>query len=226
MGFWTDIDEDYVLEFQKWHNCEHMTERTSIPGFHVGRRYRGLDEAPMFFISYETAETAVFKSELYLAALNNPTSWTQEALTHFKNSSRNLYNLLTSIGAQAPTEAPYALVYRFNMPSETEAETLSWYSTEWMPVVQALEGVYRIRLYEVDEEISNIMTSERAIYGGGPGQQKYMAYYELGSPDIPSGDDWRGLRQAGRNTAMFGDLRNVFEELSWLEFVMYAPETD
>ena len=38
MGFWTDIDEDYVLEFQKWHNCEHMTERTSIPGFHVGRR--------------------------------------------------------------------------------------------------------------------------------------------------------------------------------------------
>ena len=48
LAFWTDIDEDYILEFQKWHNCEHMTERTSIPGFRVGRRYRGTGDAPMF----------------------------------------------------------------------------------------------------------------------------------------------------------------------------------
>ena len=79
MAFWTDIDEDYVLEFQKWHNCEHMTERVSIPGFHVGRRYRGIGNAPMFLITYETAGSEVLKSEAYMKALNSPTPWTKEA---------------------------------------------------------------------------------------------------------------------------------------------------
>jgi len=37
MAFWTDISEKYILRFQEWHNCEHMIERTSIPGFMVGR---------------------------------------------------------------------------------------------------------------------------------------------------------------------------------------------
>jgi len=33
MAFWTDVDDENLLEVQKWHNCEHMTERVSIPGF-------------------------------------------------------------------------------------------------------------------------------------------------------------------------------------------------
>jgi hypothetical protein len=33
LAFWADIDSDYVLRFQQWHNCEHMPERLSIPGF-------------------------------------------------------------------------------------------------------------------------------------------------------------------------------------------------
>jgi len=59
MAFWTDIDDENLLEVQKWNNCEHMTERVSIPGFTVGRRYRGVDDAPTFFISYETRNTDV-----------------------------------------------------------------------------------------------------------------------------------------------------------------------
>ena len=75
----------------------------------------------------------------------------------------------------------------------------------------------------MDQEISNIETSERAIHGGGPGEQKFLAYYELDSIHLLSGKEWRAVRQAGRNAAMLENLKNVFEELSWLEFVMYAP---
>ncbi len=38
MIIWADIDLNYVLRFQEWHNCEHVPERMSIPGFLRGRR--------------------------------------------------------------------------------------------------------------------------------------------------------------------------------------------
>ena len=177
MAFWTDITEEYVLRFQEWHNCEHTIERTSVPGFMVGRRYRGIGEgAPMFFISYETTEPGVFKSKPYMDRLNDPTPWTQEALTHFHNIMRNIYRVVGVAGEQAPAEAPYALTVRFNIKPEAEAETVDWYVKECLPAMASVDGVFRVRLFEVDEEISNIKTTERAIYGGGPGQQKYLIY--------------------------------------------------
>jgi hypothetical protein len=26
MAFWSDIDAEYVLRYQQWHNCEHIPE--------------------------------------------------------------------------------------------------------------------------------------------------------------------------------------------------------
>ena len=45
MAFWTDIEVGYIPYFQEWHYCEHIPERISIPGFNVGRRYRGMGAA-------------------------------------------------------------------------------------------------------------------------------------------------------------------------------------
>ena len=36
MAFWADIDRDYESRFLEWHNCEHMPERVSVPGFREG----------------------------------------------------------------------------------------------------------------------------------------------------------------------------------------------
>lgn len=227
MAFWTDIDEDYILEFQRWHNCEHMTERVSIPGFEVGRRYRGIGKAPMFAIMYETACTDVLRSEPYLKALNNPTPWTKEALTHFNNNIRNIYRLVAAEGRPAPTEAPYIFVARFNFVPGTDQEGVEWYLKEYLPSICTIQGVYRGRLYEVDEEVSTVMTAERQIYGGGPGQQKYLAIYETASLDLPSGQAWQEVQQTGeRSLAMLKRCWDVYEELSWLEFVVYAPDSN
>jgi len=38
---WAYLEEGYQSELRRWHNCEHMTERVTIPGFHVGRRFQG-----------------------------------------------------------------------------------------------------------------------------------------------------------------------------------------
>ena len=222
MAFWTDIDVDYLLRFQQWHNCEHMVERTGVPGFLAGRRYRGMGDAPVFFISYETIDSAVFKGRAYMERLNNPTPWTQEALTHFKNNMRNIYRLLACSGQQAPQEAPYALIYRFNIPAG--AAIADWYGSDLLPALQALPGVFRARLFEVDEEISNIKTAERNIYGGGPGEQKYLAYFEMSQPDIHQSPEWRTITEDAIYSKKLASLQNVFEEVSWLEFVMYSPD--
>jgi len=178
----------------------------------------------MFFISYETTASDVFKSEPYMERLNDPTPWTKEALTHFNNNMRNIYRLLKVNGEQAPAEAPYTLVFRFNIAEGAGAETIEWYAKEVMEPLSEIEGVFRGRLFEVDEKISNIQTAERAIYGGGPGQQKYLAYYEMLLPTLAESNEFKAINQAGRNQEMFRKRENVFEELSWLEFVMYNPD--
>ena len=224
MAFWTDITDHYVMRCQEWHNCQHMLERTGTPGFLVGRRYRGKGDAPMFYITYETTDSGVFAGEAYMERINNPTEWTKEALKYFNNNMRNIYRLLASAGQQAPQEAPYSLVYRFNLPEGGEDALLDWYGSELLPAMQKVEGVFRARLFEVDEEISNIGTAERAIYGGGPGEQKYLVYVEMLYDDIHQKDKWQALMNSAPHAENLSKLQNVFEEVSWLEFVMYSPD--
>jgi hypothetical protein len=222
MAFWTDIDDENLLEVQKWHNCEHMTERVSIPGFIVGRRYRGVDDAPTFFITYETRDTDVLQSAAYLQALNNSTPWTQHALTFFKNNIRNIYTKTSVAGTAPATEAPFNYVLRFNIDVGDRSTTLDRLTSDYLPAIAALPDVFRSRFYEIDEKISSIMTGEREIYGGGPGRQKYLLVVETASQYASRADDWQQLN--ANCSDLLSRFHDRYEEHSFLEFVMYAPE--
>ncbi|MDP6346220.1 MAG: hypothetical protein QF578_03595 [Alphaproteobacteria bacterium] len=223
MAFWADIGHDHTLRFQQWHNCEHIHERVGIPGFNVGRRYRGIGEAPKFLMFYETDDAAVLGSEPYLERLNDPTPWTQESLPYFRNPMRNIYGLVAEHGAPAPTEAPYMHVFRFNLPDGEGA--LDWHGQQWLPAVSAIDEVHRGRLYAVDEAISGIMTSERQIYGGGPGQQKYLAMFETTCPDTSTLATWQAAEQGCPDAAdHLAGRRDLFCESSWLEIALYGAK--
>jgi hypothetical protein len=178
MAFWSDIDPDYVLRYQQWHNCEHIPERVSIPGFREGRRYRAMSNAPHFLMFYETDATSVLASEAYMAALNSPTNWTREALTHFKNPVRSVYSRLATVGAPGRLTAPYLTTLRFDLPDGNEAD----YIAKWTHGVGRSDGVSRVRLWRADAAVGNIATSERKIYGGGPGKQAYLVMIEQNLP--------------------------------------------
>lgn len=174
MGFWSDIDADYRLSYQEWHNCEHIPERVSIPGFVEGRRYRAVAGGPMFFMCYVTRDPGVLSSEAYLAALNRPTPWTKEALTHFRNPERSIYRRVTVAGAM-PVYAPYVLLVRFNDPrggTEIAARLGDWMRQTAVPDIRA-------SLYDMDTAASTIMTAERRIYSAGPGERQYLIAVEL-----------------------------------------------
>jgi hypothetical protein len=224
LAIWNDVDGDYRIEFQKWHNCEHITDRVTIPGFFVGRRYQRTGEAPDFFMYYETDDPRVLASEPYLYAVNHPTCWTKEVMTHTKNMARAIYIMLSSEGEKPQTEAPYIIIIKFNIDLGSENEVLQWYREEQLPKICLIPGIYRGRLYMMDEKVSHIQTEERKIHGGGPGQQKFLVLYEIASLDVPHSKAWQELYRIADNK-MLKKIENIRYESYWLDFVMYAPAT-
>lgn len=220
LAIWSDVDPDYHVEFQKWHNCEHIRERVLIPGFFVGRRYQGIGEAPNFLMCYETEDSKVLASEPYLHAVNHPSPWTKEVIAHSKNIVRGIYRMDSLVGEKPLTEAPYIVILRFNADLGSEKEVLQWYREEQLPRISDIQGVHRGSLYRVDEEISHIKTEERKIHGGGPGQQKVLALYEIASSDVPNSSAWQELYRRAEHTKRMEDVQY---ESYWLDFVMYAP---
>lgn len=214
MAFWSDIDDDYVLRYQEWHNCEHVPERVAIPGFLRGRRYRDGSGAAHFLMMYETAATSVLSSDAYLAALNAPTDWTREALTHFRNPVRNIYSLLAGAGAPGAFCAPWLTALRFNAPDVEAAQG-------WVAAIASADGIDRAQLWAVDEAVSGIQTSERKIYGGGPGEQQYLLLIEA---TCPGATTETALQAADRATPGMTSRTDVIPGQYWLEIFHEAPE--
>jgi hypothetical protein len=217
LAIWADVDKDHLIEFQKWHNCQHVAERVSIPGFHVGRRYRGIGEAPDFLMYYETDDSKVMAGKPYQLAINNPTPWTKEVIPHLRNTLRSIYSLVSSIGEKARTDAPYIFLARFNAEPKSENQVIESYQEHFKRIL-SIPGVYRVRLYVVDDEVSNISTAERKIHGGGPGQQRFLAFYEMADIALPASNAWKEAMEGIEKI-----IKNVQKESYWLDFVMYAP---
>ena len=66
MAFRADIDPDHEARFLEWHNCEHMPERVSVPGFREGRRYRELGSSRRYLMMYFTENADVLGGRAYI----------------------------------------------------------------------------------------------------------------------------------------------------------------
>lgn len=225
MGMWANIDAGDVLRFQEWHNCEHIPERVSIPGFNTGRRYRGMKGAPTFFMVYETDDAEVLASAPYHQRLNNPTPWTRQSLTLFRNADRNIFSLEAGTGALPALEAPYVYLLRFNLESEGEDETLAWLGKVWLPAIGGLADVHRARLYRLHQGISGMMTSERKIYQGGPSALNYLVLCETAKSRPGESEAWLAAEKALPGAEHRLRRRHGLSALSyWLEIAFYAPD--
>lgn len=204
MAFWARIDAAYLDRFRQWHNSEHMPERVSIPGFLAGRRYLGHGTNDFFLMMYETRDPAVLASAGYLARLNSPTVWTRETLPHFREPVRNIYRRIATRGTSDLFGAPCLVSVRFN------ADALDGQLVEGLA---ALPGAARTRLYEIDGDISGIQTSERKIYGGGPGAQRYLLLVECA---VGAGSEGAPLRELLATASW----RDVFTDTFTVDYVL------
>jgi len=215
MAFWLDIEADYRMEFCRWHNCEHITERVGIPGFLGGRRYRGNGDAATFLVTYETETPGVLASDAYLARLNDPTPWTREALAQFRNPARNIYRLIDAAGDKPAVAAPYLATIRFNLAGD-DYTVIARYRDKVLPALAAGADVARARLWQIDPEVSGMETAERRIYGGGPGEQRYLLLVELLTELSP----YRPDTLPGLDAAQADLHRDIFTEVGWLDFAL------
>jgi hypothetical protein len=217
MAFWADFEDAAITDIRRWHNCEHMLERVSIPGFQRGRRYRGSGDAATFLMFYETDTAEVLASAPYRAALDAPTDWTRQSLLHFRNPARNIYALAASAGRAPASPAPFLTTLRFNADLDDVA---GLYAARVLPRLTEQDGVLRARLWTIDEDISGIQTSERQIYGGGPGEQAFVLFIERTTEHAPeTPETLPGLSDAERTAH-----RDLFPEAGWLDFALEAPD--
>ncbi|MFV1995820.1 MAG: hypothetical protein ACC661_10320, partial [Verrucomicrobiales bacterium] len=172
MAFYSDIEKDYVPRYRQWHNCEHIPERVSIPGFIEGRRYHGCEGASDFLMTYETDTAEVLESKAYLGALDKPTEWTREALTHFRKPRRGIYRLLSAYGESDFFTAPWLLSIRLD-----GGEITSQGAEAVLEDIQN-RGAPSARFYGINDHIARIVTTEKKIYGEGVPYRRHLILIE------------------------------------------------
>jgi hypothetical protein len=225
MAIWADVDLEAQFEFEKWHNCEHMADRVTIPGFLLGFRYQGIGATPYSLMAYEAVDPSVLESEPYLRSKNNPTPWTRELLTHYRNTERLIYRLVASLGQKPVTQAPYLYSLKFDPEGEEGAKTVAVLREGVLARIAAAPGVSRARLYRIDEKVSRIATAEQKIYGNGPAlKRRFLILAEIGSAPWPKDELWRDLCGQEKAASVQGPpaIKNVDEGRYWLRFVLQA----
>lgn len=217
MAFWSDIDDDYLLRYQQWHNCEHVPERVSTPGFLRGRRYRDVSCAPHFLMMYETESPATLGSEPYLAKLNNPTPWTKEALVHFRNPARGIYSLADTAGEEGEFCAGWLTSLRFNLAGDVGPDE----ARRWLEAMASRPAIGRVQLWRADVATSGIVTSERRIYGGSAAGDHLLLLVEAERPHDEQGDV---LGAADAAVPALAARRDEILGRYWLEIYHHSQE--
>jgi hypothetical protein len=98
LAIWNGIAPEAEAAFVDWHVREHIPERVGVPGFLRGRRYVAVEGDPKYFNFYETESPSVLTSPAYTARLNAPTPWTRQVVAQFRDTSRTVCDIVTSLG--------------------------------------------------------------------------------------------------------------------------------
>ena len=98
LAIWNGIADEAEADFVAWHVREHIPERVAVPGFLRGRRYVAEVGQPKYFNFYEVEAPETLTSLAYLERLNAPSAWTRRVVGHFKDTSRTVCTVSSSLG--------------------------------------------------------------------------------------------------------------------------------
>lgn len=163
MVAWYDIAPGAAAEHDDWHSHEHMPERLGIPGFLRGRRGVALSGSPHYFVMYEVAQLATLTAPPYLERLNDPTPWSRNVMSHFRNMTRSLCRVQGSFGAGL---GQTVVTIRLS-PAANEADALRrWLRDSVLPGLAARAGVVGAHLLETEPPAGLPQTEEQRLRGG------------------------------------------------------------
>jgi len=158
IAIWNDISDEGRANFYDWHDREHIPERVGIDGFLRGRRYIALTGAPEYFTLYEVQNKTVLTGDNYLTRLNNPTEWTKQSVQHFRNTSRSLCSIETSLGAGS---GGFIGTIRFDCDTDKDVTILKSISGSILAEITKEPAVSAAHVCRADEDASNVKTAEQ-----------------------------------------------------------------
>jgi hypothetical protein len=154
---WNDVREGMRDVVTEWHDRDHISERTGIPGFLRGRRFTAVQGGPEFLILYETADDQAAQSPAYFERLNNPSAWTVRANKNFLNTIRGICRVAGSVGI---AEGGSALSLRLD-PAPDMAAALDDRVLAALPALLAEPGIVAAHWLVTQREVSLVETTER-----------------------------------------------------------------
>ncbi len=131
---WTGITEDRDALFNGWYNRQHLSERTNVPGFRNGRRYKAVEGSPAYLAWYELDSPAVFTSAAYAKRQNNPTGWTQAVMPGFRDVTRVAGRIQARLGQGL---GGACASWRLTPAAGSETSLTDWLTQEALPQLLA-----------------------------------------------------------------------------------------
>lgn len=175
LAIWHDIAPEGRETFYAWHGQQHMPERLGIPGFLRGRRYIGIDARLEFFNLYETADLGVLQGAAYTERINRPTSWTLDAVRHFRSVSRSLCHVAASTGhAQGGLMA----TLRYDVAVADAPSHLSAIGQGLLPSLARQSGVAGAHLLRADAQASGQPNEEQRARGAANAVPRWVLLLE------------------------------------------------
>ena len=154
--------------FNAWYDEEHVPLRLGVPGFLSGRRYQAAEaEGPRYLALYDLASVSVLQSGAYQRLWREQSQREREMLASIPHTDRRVGELVLD-GPEWTKDPPYQLVVCMTPPAGGEQDFVAWYREEHIPMLLAVPGWRRARLF-------------RQVEGNGPA---YMAVHELESPAV------------------------------------------
>ena len=161
LAIWHDMVQEHEQAVNDWYNHEHHRERLGVPGFFTARRHIALEGSPKYFVFYETMEPAVLESDAYLACVNNPSSWTQRTMPHYRNTNRLVCTRATSLGY-----GHGAIVVTLHLSrAETETPLNSAAIVARAEAALKAPGIVSVQIWETDSKRTHLPTKEKEIQG-------------------------------------------------------------
>lgn len=182
----SNIAED---EFNDWYDLEHIPERQRVPGFLSCQRWIGAEIPKYSVATYDLDSLAVLQSHAYRAiGGENLSPWSKRVTARCQRLLRfEGEQILPGDQTAAPGAGGLLLVAMTPAP-EHETAFNAWYDTEHIPALARVPGVL----------------SARRFRGGNSSGPKYVALYQLASPEVVSSADWK---QASESTPMPQHIR-------------------
>jgi antibiotic biosynthesis monooxygenase (ABM) superfamily enzyme len=193
LAVWLHVPPEHEAEFNAWYNTEHIAQITSIPGFINGRRYMALEGIPKYLALYELHDETVTAGGEFQHVLANPTPWSARMLGFYRDHRiRNTYRLRCTAGEAPAKDAPYIYIVKTDIPADLERDFNDWYDNEHVPALASVPGCFQARRFLAVD-----------------GQPKYMAVYEIDTPDVIKSAAWAKARDTAWTEKIRPHLHNL-----------------